>query len=527
MLSLLIPGPKAPGKNIDTYLQPLIADLKELWEDGVETYDASSKQNFKLHASVLWTISDFPGYANLSGWSTKGKFACPTCHKGTHSFWLSKGNKFCYMGHRRFLGKEHRFRKNAQLFDGSIENGTPPQQLSGDMVIDELKDFSIRLGIGVQGNPELPFSKSKDNYNSRRDLKEMGIRPEFHLVEKESGKVYIPPALYKLNRDEKNTFCDILRNVKVPDGYSSNISRCVQLTPPKLIGLKSHDYHILMQQLLPIALRKMLSTSIRSPLLRLCAYFRELCSKEIFPEDVARLENEIPVILCELEKIFPPSFFDIMVHLPVHLATEVKLAGPVYYRLMYPIERYLGTLKSHVRNRSILEGSIAKGYLAEECLTFCSLYLAEYVETKFNRTSRNEDRNTDDVAGLDIFNMGGHPLGKATPTEFDDETLKKGHQYVEGLEVIEGDPISRDLKFLGNSNWHVVVSTVARARYKMESLADVETFLQSNVCNPTGSFESDDFILVREEEEEGTEIDIDRLKEKSKKSKKHKSRSHS
>ncbi|KAM3200501.1 hypothetical protein P3L10_032863 [Capsicum annuum] len=49
-----------------------------------------------------------------------------------------------------------------------------------------------------------------------------------------------------------------------------------------------------------------------------------------------------------------------MVHLVTHLATEAKLAGPVNYRWMYPIERYLGTLKLYVRNHVCPEGSIAR-----------------------------------------------------------------------------------------------------------------------------------------------------------------------
>jgi len=46
MLSLLIPGPSSPKSSIDIYLEPLIDELKELWEKGFETYDASSKQFF-------------------------------------------------------------------------------------------------------------------------------------------------------------------------------------------------------------------------------------------------------------------------------------------------------------------------------------------------------------------------------------------------------------------------------------------------------------------------------------------------
>ncbi|XP_049353828.1 uncharacterized protein LOC125818345 [Solanum verrucosum] len=45
-LSLLIPGPKAPGNDIDVYLEPLIDELRELWFYGVDTYDASRKENF-------------------------------------------------------------------------------------------------------------------------------------------------------------------------------------------------------------------------------------------------------------------------------------------------------------------------------------------------------------------------------------------------------------------------------------------------------------------------------------------------
>ena len=46
MLFLLIPSPYQPGNEIDIYLKPLVYELKELWEEGVETYDAYSKEHF-------------------------------------------------------------------------------------------------------------------------------------------------------------------------------------------------------------------------------------------------------------------------------------------------------------------------------------------------------------------------------------------------------------------------------------------------------------------------------------------------
>ncbi|KAL3629961.1 hypothetical protein CASFOL_026273 [Castilleja foliolosa] len=84
-LSLLIPGKHSPVKYIDVYMRPLIDELKELFIEGADTFDVSGKNTFRMHASILWTINDFPAYGDLSGWSTKGYMACPACNKGTYS----------------------------------------------------------------------------------------------------------------------------------------------------------------------------------------------------------------------------------------------------------------------------------------------------------------------------------------------------------------------------------------------------------------------------------------------------------
>jgi len=123
MLSLIIPGPQSPGVNIDVYLQPLVDDLKLLWEDGVKTYDAFKKENFQLRAALMWTISDFPAYAMLSGWSTKGKLACPSCHFGTNSMYLKHSRKMCYMDHRVHLPMDHAYRYNSRDFNGKKNIG--------------------------------------------------------------------------------------------------------------------------------------------------------------------------------------------------------------------------------------------------------------------------------------------------------------------------------------------------------------------------------------------------------------------
>ena len=132
----------------------------------------------------------------------------------------------------------------------------------------------------------------------------------------------------------------MLQGIKVPDGYSGNISKSVNCAEGKLIGLKTHDCHVLLQQLMPIALRGIIPDDITAVMFELSAYFRGICSKVLRLDDLDRLEQSIKVTLCKMEMIFPPGFFTVMVHLAVHLATECKLGGPVCYRWMYFIERY-------------------------------------------------------------------------------------------------------------------------------------------------------------------------------------------
>jgi len=77
----------------------------------------------------------------------------------------------------------------------------------------------------------------------------------------------------------------------------------------KLVGLKSHDCHILMQQLLLVAIREILPKNVRQTIMHLCAFFSSICSKFIDPLKLDELQAEIVIILCKLEMFFPPSFF--------------------------------------------------------------------------------------------------------------------------------------------------------------------------------------------------------------------------
>jgi len=184
----------------------------------------------------------------------------------------------------------------------------------------------------------LHCGKSKDGLNARRDLQHLGIRKDLH-PNTQGKRTYLPAAPWSLSKKEKQIFCKRLFDFKGPDGYCSNISRGVSLEDFKITGLKSHDFHVLMQQLLPIALRGLLPKGPRTAIFRLCAFFNHLCQRVIDREIISVMEREVVETLCMFERCFPPSFFDIMVHLTVHLGREARLGGPVHFRWMYPFER--------------------------------------------------------------------------------------------------------------------------------------------------------------------------------------------
>ena len=186
--------------------------------------------------------------------------------------------------------------------------------------------------LGIDG-------KNKDTDKARKDLEDKGIRKELWLTQHPNGSYIKPRASFSLTIEEREAFFEFLKSVKYPNGYAANISRAVHSTNGRLTGLKSHDYHILIQQILPIGMRGFVNKEISTTLFELGSFFQDLCSKTLRRSELEKLEERIVHILCKLEKIFPPAFFDVMVHLAIHLPREALLGGPVQYRWMYPFER--------------------------------------------------------------------------------------------------------------------------------------------------------------------------------------------
>jgi hypothetical protein len=103
-----------------------------------------------------------------------------------------------------------------------------------------------------------------------------------------------------------------LENLKFPDGYNTCFRRSVNLKMGKFFRLKSHDYHIIMERLLPVMFRGFVKDDVWKALAELRYFYRHLCAKEIKREMMENLEQQILVLVCKLEKYISYVGFEIM-----------------------------------------------------------------------------------------------------------------------------------------------------------------------------------------------------------------------
>ena len=222
----------------------------------------------------------------------------------------------------------------------------------------------------------------KDTPTVRVDMQARGIRPHLHLqpLGSTQERLCMPDASYVLSTDDKAKVFKALQNLRTPTHYVLALHK--KIVKGKFSGLKSHDFHVLIQQILPLCFRKVSNKSLAATIIRLSRVFRRLCAKTVDVDGEAQLKVDCAEVMSIMEKELPPSFFDIMSHLPNHLVEELFLCGPVHTRWMYPYEWYFKTLKGYVRNLAKPEGSIAQGYQIDQALGYITEYMTEYNITR-------------------------------------------------------------------------------------------------------------------------------------------------
>ncbi|KAK4398013.1 hypothetical protein Sango_1276800 [Sesamum angolense] len=171
--------------------------------------------------------------------------------------------------------------------------------------------------------------KTNDNLDIRRDLKIIFNRPELDLDERRSN--VMPKAVYTLGKEQKRV-CEWIRGLKFSDGYASNFACCIDMMELQMHGMKSHNCHVFMQKLIPVAFRKMLSEHVWNVLAKLSLLLQSICSTMLDVHKLHELKNSVAIILGNLEKIFS----------------------------------FLRELKKKVKNKAHVEASIVEAYIVKE-----------------------------------------------------------------------------------------------------------------------------------------------------------------
>ena len=162
-------------------------------------------------------------------------------------------------------------------------------------------------------------------------------------------------------------------------------------------------------------------------------------------------QADVIVTLCQFEMYFPPSFFDVMVHLVVHLVREIKICGPVFMRYMYPFEMHMGTLKRKTKNRYRPEASIVEGTVAEEVIEFVTQYLTD-VEPIGLCKSRHEGRlDGQGIIGFKLMSIGDDMFHKAHLLVL--QHLSEVHPYLEEhMTILKSQNPSKNERWLTNEH---------------------------------------------------------------------------
>jgi len=312
-LSLVLPGPKHPGKKLNILMQPLVDELQDLWV-GVNSWDASVKKEFTLRVAYLWSVHDFMAYGDFAGWSTHGRLSCPYGY-GCKGFTLRNGHKACWFDcHRKFLPVDHEFRQQANAFRKNTRvSEEPPSILTGEEMQRHLDRFvgdsdtygKLHNWTHALCFRQLPYfhklllphnidvmhneknmaeaiwntcfdigDNTKDNVKARLDLAQICNRPSLHLVQRNNGKWDRPRGPFCIGKDDKPTILKWIQDLKFPDAYAANIRRGVNLEQKRVLGLKSHDYHIFIERLLAVVFRGFLPDNVWRSLAKLSYFYR-------------------------------------------------------------------------------------------------------------------------------------------------------------------------------------------------------------------------------------------------------------
>jgi hypothetical protein len=163
--------------------------------------------------------------------------------------------------------------------------------------------------------------------------------------------------------------------VKVLTGFSSNIKSLVSMKDLTMTHFNTHDCHVMLMVFLLIMIGVISPEYVKMVITHMSYFFNRITEKVIDEAELYVLKEFIMETLCQLDMCFPPSFFDIMPHLMMHMVDQIQELGPIYLHQMWTYERFMSTLNRYIHNCAYPEGSMIEAYTIEEAINCCTRYV--------------------------------------------------------------------------------------------------------------------------------------------------------
>nr|GFA59471.1 hypothetical protein [Tanacetum cinerariifolium] len=241
-------------------------------------------------------------------------------------------------------------------------------------------------------------------------------------------------------------------------------------------------------------------------IIELCSFFKQIYSETVMEDDMLKAQSKVVDILCNLELIYPPVFFDIMIHLVIHLPLEAFEGGLIRPRWMFPFERFTKKLKGYVRNKAKPKGSIAEGYVAEEALTFSEAFKDDQyiLTTQVKQCFYLEDmaRRQPHWKVVEHVNHKKFSDGGVIVVEEDPDVIH--------FDNSSDLPLSTSLNELDNATLHIYgQSTEVDTPPDIIDLDEDDDIIDDEDSLPHDLVDSDDEDLVNVDDDDGVDMSAD------------------
>ena len=115
-----------------------------------------------------------------------------------------------------------------------------------------------------------------------------------------------------------------------------------------MLCMKAHDYNVMLTMMLAVGIQNILLEKTQKAIMILYFFFNAISQKVIDEQSLDDLEKNMCEMMCLLEAYFLLTFFDISVHLIVHLVKEIRYLGLMFLHHMYPYERFMSILNRYM-----------------------------------------------------------------------------------------------------------------------------------------------------------------------------------